>query len=285
MTIKHVLACIDGTSGDRAVLDYASQIAQRLPLHIDVLHVHFDIHSIPKTSWYARQIDHLFKLTEEVDRLADEAAARAHQHFEEWYSQNNLPLVENAGPVCDSSIAWHEIKGHEIEVIARKGRSTDLTIIARPGFGNSSLALEAALFETGRPVLIVPEMPAVDLFYRPIIAWNDSTEAAQAVGHAIPFLRNVEGSIEILTVVESKHNINAGDLLRYLNWHGIASEVTTIDDASRSVGASLLARAELAQAGLIVMGAYTHGHYRQFVFGGVTDHFMRHARVPVLMTH
>jgi nucleotide-binding universal stress UspA family protein len=48
---------------------------------------------------------------------------------------------------------------------------------------------------------------------------------------------------------------------------------------------SLLARAEAHQNGLIVMGAYTHGHYRQFLFGGMTRHVMEHATIPVLFAH
>jgi nucleotide-binding universal stress UspA family protein len=51
------------------------------------------------------------------------------------------------------------------------------------------------------------------------------------------------------------------------------------------VGANLLAQASARQAGLIVMGAYTHGHYRQFLFGGVTRHVMQHAATPVLLAH
>jgi hypothetical protein len=39
------------------------------------------------------------------------------------------------------------------------------------------------------------------------------------------------------------------------------------------------------QTGLIVIGAYTHGDYWQFLFGGVTRYVMEHAAIPILFAH
>jgi hypothetical protein len=196
-------------------LDYALQIARRFPLHIDVLHVRFDLSKVPRRSWYTRQIEHLFGIAEALDRKAGEAAARASQHFEAWRSQNNIPLIGETTLVEDTSAAWREIKGYEMEVIPLVGRLTDLIITARPASGPSpSLALESAVFDTGRPVLMVSEQSSTDLFLRPIIAWNGSKEAAQATGCAIPLLGRVLGPVEIFTAVETKHQTKPKELLR-----------------------------------------------------------------------
>ena len=40
-----------------------------------------------------------------------------------------------------------------------------------------------------------------------------------------------------------------------------------------------------AGAWLRVMGAYTPSRRRELVFGGVTAHALRSARIPVLMAH
>jgi nucleotide-binding universal stress UspA family protein len=37
-------------------------------------------------------------------------------------------------------------------------------------------------------------------------------------------------------------------------------------------------------ADLLVLGAYSHSRMRQVVFGGVTEHMLDHAELPVLMT-
>jgi nucleotide-binding universal stress UspA family protein len=91
------------------------------------------------------------------------------------------------------------------------------------------------------------------------------------------------GGVSIFTAPENKHRADAEELLDYLGWHGIIAD--RIVEDSGPTGANLLARAGANQAGLIVMGAYTHGHYRQFFFGGVTRHVMKHAAVPVLLAH
>lgn len=287
MAIKHVLVCVDGSTGDSAALGYSLQIARQLPIHIDVLHVRLDLSKPPKRGdWYTREIDRLFGIAEVLERRANEVAAQAKQDFEDWRLENHVPLVDQPSAVHNISAAWREIKGYEVEVISSFGRFTDLIIVARPESGSSpSLALEAAVFDTHRPVLMVPCGSPTDLFFHPIIAWNGSTEAARAVTCAVPLLARVQGQVDIFTAVEAKRDTNPEELLRYLNWHGAAGKVIAINDTSHSVAENLFGHAKLERAGLIVMGAYTHGHYRQFVFGGVTQHVMQHANVPVLMVH
>jgi nucleotide-binding universal stress UspA family protein len=283
--IKHILACVDGTDKDRTVLDHVLQIALRLVSHIDVVHVRFDVHGVTTDKKHERQVDHL--LGKPVEQAVAEAAARAHQHFEQWHAQCKLPLRERGTAVRGASALWREIIGYENEVIARLGRLSDLIVLARPGERSSTfsaMALETALFDTGQPVLMVPDGAPVNLFHRPLIAWNGSAEAARAIGFALPFLVEFKGYVDIFAASERKHHTETAELVRYLSWHGIVADRIPADD-SASIGMSLLARASANQAGLIVMGAYTHGHYRQFLFGGVTRYVMEHAAVPILFAH
>jgi len=148
----------------------------------------------------------------------------------------------------------------------------------------SLMALETALFDTSRPVLMVPDGVPMNLFHHPIIAWNGSLEAGRAVGFALRFLTECEGGVDIFTAPERKHRTETDELQRYLHWHGVVAERVLVED-SRPIGMSLLAQASSNQAGLIVMGAYTHGHYRQFLFGGMTRYVMDHAATPVLLAH
>jgi nucleotide-binding universal stress UspA family protein len=282
--IKHLLVCVDGTDMDRAVLGQALPITLRFGSHIDVLHVRFDVHGTSMER-QERQIDRL--LDKPVEQLVAESAARARGHFEAWHAQCKLPLRDRGTAVLGPSTAWREITGYEDVIIARAGRLCDLIVVARKGARASTfsaMALETALFETGRPVLMVPAGTPANLFHRPLIAWNGSREAARAVGLALPFLTECEGGVEVFAAGESKHHGDSDELLRYLSWHGIVGEPIAPDEA-RATGVSLLARAEAHHNGLIVMGAYTHGHYRQFLFGGMTRHVMEHATIPVLFAH
>ena len=184
------------------------------------------------------------------------------------------------------SSLWREIIGYENEVIARLGRVSDLIVVARAGEGSSSssaMALETALFDTSRPVLMVPVGTPANVFHRPLIAWNGSREAARVIGFALPFLSEFKGCVEIFAAPESKHRTDTEELVRYLGWHGIVAGQISSDDACPT--GSLLSQASAHQTSLIVMGAYTHGHYRQFLFGGVTRHVMEHATIPILFAH
>ncbi len=57
------------------------------------------------------------------------------------------------------------------------------------------------------------------------------------------------------------------------------------NDAADDVGAALLAAATSVEASFLVMGGYTHGRVRQMMFGGVTQHVLHHAQLPVLLVH
>jgi len=81
--IKHILAYVDGTENDRAVLDHALEVARRFISHIDVLHVRFDA-----GRGYEPYLDRLLDLP--VERAIAEAATRACRHFEDWQVQRKL---------------------------------------------------------------------------------------------------------------------------------------------------------------------------------------------------
>ena len=279
--IKHILACVDGSPRDRTVLDYASQIALRFGGHIDVLHVRFDVHGKTRDKAHTGLADRM--LAEPIESTVKDAAARARRHFEDWRAQCSLPVRDTGTAAHGPSIQWREILGYESDVIANIGRISDLILIAREGSrSTSTMARETALFETGRPVLIVPEGEPLNLFHRPLVAWNGSLESARALHFALPFLCEFSGCVEVFAAPENKHQTDTTELLRYLSWHGIVGARIPADEAT---GVSLLAQASAIKAGLIVMGAYTHGHYRQLLFGGMTRHVMEHAAVPVLFAH
>jgi nucleotide-binding universal stress UspA family protein len=77
----------------------------------------------------------------------------------------------------------------------------------------------------------------------------------------------------------------AEDLARALAWHGIRAEARHIEQGSRRVRDILLVEAAAMTADLLVIGAYSHSRLRQVVFGGVTEHMLDRAELPVLMAH
>jgi nucleotide-binding universal stress UspA family protein len=281
MAIKHILARIDGSPSDIAVLDYALAVAAKLSAHVDVLHCRFAPSDLSRLTAKPKARTGLDGL---VAEYADEAALRARDHFDRWLRANELIEGEAAPTGC--AFSWRELVGWESDLLATATRLTDLTIMAKPDRTTVAgmLALETALFESHRPVLMVPEGPRADLFYRPIIAWNGSLEASQAIKGALPILAASQDPTEIFAVDEPHRDADPHALLAYLHWHGIVAAPTPRNDES-GIGDALLRQARARRSGLIVMGAYTHGHVRQMLFGGVTRQVIEQATQPVLMAH
>ena len=89
------------------------------------------------------------------------------------------------------------------EEFGRMVRRFDLSVVrqAEPRTGTSDhLIVQAAIFDSGRPVIVVPyghTMPA--RFDRILVCWDGSRSAARAAADAFPFLRRAK-AIEVLTV-------------------------------------------------------------------------------------
>jgi nucleotide-binding universal stress UspA family protein len=116
-----------------------------------------------------------------------------------------------------------------------------------------------------------------------LLAWNASPQAARAVACALPFLQSA-ARVVIMSVGNGPEPApSAGELAGALAWHGIEAQARHVEQGSRRVRDILLDEAAAMAADLLIIGAYSHSRMRQVVFGGVTEHMLDHAELPVLM--
>lgn len=148
--------------------------------------------------------------------------------------------------------------------------------------------VEPLLFESGRPVMVVPHGFAAEFsFSRVLIAWDGSASAARAVWDSIAFL-TLANTIEIVTVVGEKdlRDVSAAtelsDMLSYLK-KKINVTVLTYDGAA--VSGMIQQHAAKTGADLIVQGAYGRSRWAEFILGGVTRQTLLNSTLPVLMSH
>ena len=146
----------------------------------------------------------------------------------------------------------------------------------------SMAALETALFESGRPLLIAPPTPPAGMGEHVLIAWNCSTEtAARWVRHAA--LDRAQ-RITVLTVQRGTvPGPSAAELARNLQRHGLTVEWREVAPGDLSTGEAILREAADSARDLIVKGAYTQSRLRQMIFGGATSHILAEAELPVMM--
>ncbi len=166
------------------------------------------------------------------------------------------------------------------------GRLYDLTVLPRPGpKGGRVTAFEAALFDSGRPVLMAPPIAPVTIGQSIMIHWNRSTETARAIALAMPLLVKANRVQFLFVEGNSVSGPSAREAAGHLAAHGIAATEKSVDPKGRNAGEVILAEAKAYGADLLLKGAYTQSRLRQMIFGGATSHILARAELPVLFAH
>jgi nucleotide-binding universal stress UspA family protein len=174
------------------------------------------------------------------------------------------------------------------DLLVEYARLRDLTIVPVPETYDQWYA-EAIIFGSGRPTLVIPEAPssrAVEL-NRVLVAWDFSRAAARAVSDAIPILEKAR-QVYILTVTNEKAipgKRSSSELAKNLSRHGIDVVIEEVDAAGRAIGDVLAAQIDSRRADLLVMGAYGHSRFREFILGGATRSILTKPPIPVLLSH
>ncbi len=188
---------------------------------------------------------------------------------------------------------WHCVEGERAQTVIEKGRLSDLVLLAGAQDDGESATGESSgriMLECGRPVLLLPSTPIPeDTGSRVLVAWNGRREAVRAVHDALSLLESANW-VKILMVNPDKNapdyeDLPGSELCRHLARHGVNAEAKEVAARGKSDGATLLAMAKEENADLIVMGAYGHSRWRELVIGGVTDYVLRHATLPVFLSH
>jgi nucleotide-binding universal stress UspA family protein len=173
----------------------------------------------------------------------------------------------------------------------RIARHFDLSVVAQPeaeGAAVESMIVEGALFESGRPVIVVPYIQtALFKLGRVMICWDGSRPAARAIADAMPLLALAERTEVVIVADEHDeeddlHGVGVG---QHLARHGLDVNINRIIRGKIDVADALLSHVADSGVHLIVMGGYGHTRLREFILGGVTRSMLRSMTVPVLMSH
>jgi nucleotide-binding universal stress UspA family protein len=215
-----------------------------------------------------------------------EADHKARIVFETFMQSHGIPPA--GGPGSGLGYSWMEQAPEGDEFVGSYGRVFDLVVLGRPGRDEQSprmTPLEAALFESGRPVLIAPPAAPRSVGSNVLIAWNGSTEQSRSVAFAMPILRLAE-RVTVLTMEGAMTPGPSGEqATRHLQRNGVPALPLHLPEGKRNAGEILLEKAGALGCDLLIKGAYTQSRLRQMIFGGVTRHVLANATLPVLMAH
>jgi nucleotide-binding universal stress UspA family protein len=174
------------------------------------------------------------------------------------------------------------------EALARRALFFDLAVVPRaptPDHPARELA-EALALRSGGPCLIGPHEPSPPPFERIVVAWNGSAQARRALDDALPLLKTAT-AVQLLMLGDGADQVAArrpDQVLRRLARHGINATPRVVAEPRRPTAAALAEACADFDAGLLVMGAYSHGRAGELVLGGATRDVLADFPVAALLS-
>lgn len=285
---KVILLPATGTAPDASVFTTGLAVARLLDGHLAVLHVRPDVRRdiIAMAAGDMGSAAGLDTAIATMEQEANDRARAAEAAWQDFAKRNGIMPTESP---CATSISyeWLTETGEEAGWLAEYGRTSDIVVVGRGrGAGPGKGLMEAALMDTGKPLLIAPATSSPLLDGALAIAWKDTREAAHAVAAATPFIRWAT-RVVVFTVPENEDAPDTSHqrLARTLRWHNPNVTVQTLSRSGRAPAQVLMDAVQAAGCGLLVMGGYGHTRLREAVFGGFTRAILEQAPVAVLMAH
>jgi nucleotide-binding universal stress UspA family protein len=219
-----------------------------------------------------------------------EGMARAVEERSRAACQRQTALIEgaaSAGRVV--AVVTREVgMGGAMSAAAAEARLFDLSLVPVASANTSPQDMAQALvFESGLPVLLVPEGASPAPLDHVAIAWDGSRVAARALQDALRLLQP-GGRISVLTVKGEKALVGAdpsGALAAALQARGHDAVAVSVALDGRPIAEALQAGARDAGAALLAMGGFGHSRLRDFILGGATLGVLSDLRMPVLLSH
>ncbi|MCG8511690.1 MAG: hypothetical protein MI741_20945, partial [Rhodospirillales bacterium] len=166
----------DSKDGDRlaeAAITMAHLVANRFGSHIEGLFVK----ETPTATTAHAQLSAQY--LEGHKTYWEERAQKAKNRFTSFMAGHDVPFADLSAE--GTSAGWEEKTGGRSRIVGEHGRLFDLIVVTRSqgaGAEDWLVICEAALFDSGRPVLVAPPDGPESIAKRILVAWNGSTETA-----------------------------------------------------------------------------------------------------------
>ena len=289
--MKNIFVPTSGNSTDDAVFATALAAATPFGAHLEFYHQRL---SVCEAAVRARHVEFCVgpALTDALESLRQQDehfSATALKHFKEFCAVHAIRVRETPDDTAAVTAQYLESIDDPEKHFLLHARHNDLTVLGRPAHKDLMPynLVEMLLVDSGRPIIIASNSIPTTVSGTILVGWKETSEAARALGAALPLLKKARKVILVSIREGSGANSEVlGDLTNRLAWHGVTAETRlVVDDRNRAPAMLLLEAAADASADLLVIGGYGHGPLREAVFGGVTAALIHHAECPILMIH
>jgi nucleotide-binding universal stress UspA family protein len=275
--MKDIVANLAVGAPNDVVTDFAVSVAATFSAHLSAVAFLYDP-ILPPVDMAGIPADIVESIRAENERAAKAAAGR----FDEATREAALSADVRTAAASEAGAP---------NAFAQIARRFDLSIVAQPDPGTpgpGDRVAEAALFGSGRPVLVVPYIQRAGLkLDRLMVCWDGGRSAARAVGDAMPFIVRAKATEVVIVASEAAKSdeMPGADIAHHLARHGAKVEVKRIVSTETDVANTILSHAADSSADFLVMGGYGHSRLREFVLGGATRGILASMTLPTLMAH
>jgi nucleotide-binding universal stress UspA family protein len=259
-------------------------VAKYFNAHLDVFHTHLD----PKRFLPTGQLGLPSKLVKELDSVAGRFASTESANLKSEFinlcaDQKVIYTDTSTTHLTHPSAAWHINLGLRSEIIAEQGKVADLIIIPQSKSGKSTSTFEASVMRSGKPILLVPRQMTNFDIKTVVIGWNASTEVSRALTYSLPLLKQATKVVICTSASSADKMPNGHEVVKYLAQHDIKSEFVTFNNGRQSTAKAFMSVAQMHNADLVVMGAFTHRRIHEQIFGGMTNYMLANTTLPIFM--
>lgn len=248
---------------------------------------------------YGAQVEGLHPATPPVDRFAIQDEAGAALQYQRLLEQAKLQAEKDKQTAKDRFAKWaagntgvktlfRSMEGDAGDSVGHCGRFADLIVVPKASRKQGAfwaIVREAALFASGRPVVVAPDkkIPA-QTGETIVIAWKESVESARAISAALPLFGKAK-AVHLISVGSDRMAVRSlAEAKKYVAMH-FPKVTAKLVGGRKDVAATLITEAAKQKGPLLVMGAYSQWRWKEWVLGGVTEHMINETKLPVLMAH
>jgi nucleotide-binding universal stress UspA family protein len=289
-SIKTILAAMSGGTASGGAAELACRLARRFEAHVEGFHAKpdpLDLFRFDASVGEGITGDFIDKFTDDTNAVASKMRAEFVTALERHGMTLEPHVAGSLLGTIGASAMWHEETGNGAPLVARRARFFDLAVLGRSERAIDQIhsdAAEETLTRSGRPVLLAPARAPETIGERVVLGWNGTAEAVRALTGAQPFLSTARETL--IVSIGDQHHDSAHAAVEYLAWHDVkARHIRMPLHAGLGVGQQLLQAAAEQGADLLVMGAYGHMPWREFLFGGATREVIGKGLLPVLLSH
>lgn len=277
--IRDLMLPITGTAGDTAAVSAAIGLASSFGAHLSVIEP-LRLPLPTPEPWGATLASGLEEVHEKLRDEAESGAAKLRARLDKEFISYDVRIAEAF--VAPSLAAVPHARHADLSVVTAPEADASVAAIARGFFS-------ALLFESGRPVLVVPAHHLIELPIRHVVvAWQPTRESTRALHDAMPILAEAT-SVDVLIVDplmgDAGHGAEPGiDIATHLARHGLKVNAVRVP-GGETVASTLLRHARDSNAQLLVAGGYGHSRLREWFLGGTTRELLDTLHLPILFSH